>query len=144
MPVFHAYVPAGRLSGDEKKGLADALNLALHEALGTPMQDRFIVISEHGEDELFIHPTFPNLQRSSRRIIVTLTLGAGRTIEQKRTLAELVTRYAAEKARLGRDDVCLMLYSIPLEDMSFGGGRLLSDIDLSMPWVRRPDHAAGG
>lgn len=138
MPVFHAYIPAKRLTSDEKKGLADALNLALHEALGTPLDDRFIVISEHGEDELFIHPTFPQLERSDRRIIVTVTFGEGRTVEKKRKLAELITRYAVEKARLREDDVCIMMYGIPLENMSFGGGKLLSDIDLPMPWVKQP------
>ena len=138
MPVFHAYIPAKRLTSDEKKGLADALNLALHEALGTPMDDRFIVISEHGEDELFIHPTFPQLERSDRRIIVTVTFGEGRTVEKKRKLAELITRYAVEKAGLREDDVCIMMYGIPLENMSFGGGKLLSDIDLAMPWVKQP------
>ncbi len=92
MPVFHAYIPAKKLTSDEKKGLANALNLALHEALGTPMDDRFIVISEHNEDELFIHPTFPQLERSERRIIVTVTFGEGRAVEKKRKLAELITR----------------------------------------------------
>ena len=144
MPVFHAYVPAGKLTGEQKKGLADGLNLALHEALGTPMEDRFIVISEHGENELFIHPTFPDLRRSARAVIVTVTLGAGRTAEKKKRLAELVTRYAVEKAGLGQDDVCLMMYDVPLESMSFGGGRLLSDIDVPMPWVKRPGAAAAG
>ncbi len=138
MPVFHAYIPAKRLTSNEKKGLADALNLALHEALGTPMDDRFIVVSEHGEDELFIHPTFPQLERSDRRIIVTVTFGEGRTVEKKRKLAELITRYAVEKAGLREDDVCIMMYGIPLENMSFGGGKLLSDIDLAMPWVKQP------
>lgn len=138
MPVFHAYIPARSLTSDEKKGLADALNLALHEALGTPMDDRFIVISEHGEDELFIHPTFPQLERSDRRIIVTVTFGEGRTVEKKRKLAELITRYAVEKAGLREDDVCIMMYGLPLENMSFGGGKLLSDIDLAMPWVKQP------
>ncbi len=138
MPVFHAYIPARSLTSNEKKGLADALNLALHEALGTPMDDRFIVISEHGEDELFIHPTFPQLERSDRRIIVTVTFGEGRTVEKKRKLAELITRYAVEKAGLREDDACIMMYGIPLENMSFGGGKLLSDIDLAMPWVKQP------
>ena len=138
MPVFHAYIPARSLTSDEKKGLADALNLALHEALGTPMDDRFIVISEHGEDELFIHPTFPQLERSDRRIIVTVTFGEGLTVEKKRKLAKLITRYAVEKAGLEEDDVCIMMYGIPLENMSFGGGKLLSDIDLAMPWVKQP------
>lgn len=143
MPVFHAYVPAGRLTGDEKRSLADALNLALHEALGTPMADRFIVISEHSEDELFIHPTFPDLQRSARAVVITVTLGAGRTVEKKRKLAELVTLYATEKAGLGPDDVCLMMYDVPLESMSFGGGRLLSDLEVPMPWVKQPGATAG-
>ncbi len=138
MPVFHAYIPARSLTNDEKKGLADALNLALHEALGTPMDDRFIVISEHGEDELFIHPTFQQLKRSDRRIIVTVTFGEGRTVEKKRKLAELITRYAVENAGLREDDVCIMMYGLPLENMSFGGGKLLSDIDLAMPWVKQP------
>lgn len=136
MPVFHAHVPAGKFTGDEKKALADALNLALHEALGTPMDDRFIIISEHGDNELFIHPTFPDLQRSDRRIVVTVTFGDSRTLGQKRKLAELVTRYAVDHVGLGEDDVTLLMHPIPLENMSFGRGKLMSDIDVAMPWVR--------
>jgi phenylpyruvate tautomerase PptA (4-oxalocrotonate tautomerase family) len=135
MPTFHAHIPAQKFSGEEKRALADALNLALHEAMGTPMDDRFVIISEHKDDELFIHPTFPDMKRSDKRMIVTVTTGASRTVEQKRKLAELVTRYAVEKVGVSQDDVTLMMYAIPLENMSFGGGRLVSDIDLSMPWV---------
>lgn len=136
MPAFHAYVPAKTFTSDEKRNLADALNLALHEALGTPMDDRFIVISEHGDDELFIHPTFPDLHRSERRIIVTVIFGDSRTLEQKRKLAELVTHYAVERVGLGEDDVTLLMHQVPLENMSFGRGKLISDMDMAMPWVR--------
>jgi phenylpyruvate tautomerase PptA (4-oxalocrotonate tautomerase family) len=77
------------------------------------------------------------MKRSDKRMIVTVTTGASRTVEQKRKLAELVTRYAVEKVGVSQDDVSLMIYAIPLENMSFGGGRLVSDIDLSMPWVNK-------
>jgi len=137
MPMFHAHIPAQKFSSEEKRALADALNLALHEAMDTPMDDRFVIISEHKDDEFFIHPTFPNLKRSDKAIIVTVTAGTSRTVEQKRKLAELVTRYAVEKVGVGQDDVTLMMYAIPLESMSFGGGKLVSDIDLSMPWVNK-------
>ena len=137
MPIFHAYVPAQKFSSEEKRALADALNLALHEAMDTPMDDRFVIISEHREDELFIHPTFPAQKRSDRRLIVTVTFGDSRTIEQKRKLAELVTKYAVERVGIGQDDISLLMYAIPLENMSFGGGKLVSDIDLSMPWVEK-------
>ena len=137
MPIFHAYIPAQKFSSEEKRALADALNLALHEAMETPMDDRFVIISEHREDELFIHPTFPTQKRSDRSLIVTVTFGDSRTIEQKRKLAELVTKYAVERVGVGQDDISLLMYAIPLENMSFGGGKLVSDIDLSMPWVNK-------
>jgi len=137
MPTFHAHIPAQKFSSEEKRALADALNLALHEAMNTPMDDRFVIISEHKDDEFFIHPTFPGMKRSDKRIVVTVTFGTSRTVEQKRKLAELVTRYAVEKVGVSEDDISLMMYAIPLENMSFGGGKLVSDIDLSMPWVKK-------
>ena len=137
MPIFHAHIPAQKFSSEEKRALADALNLALHEAMNTPMDDRFVIISEHKDDEFFIHPTFPGVERSEKRMVVTVTFGTSRTVEQKRKLAELVTRYAVEKVGVSKDDISLMMYAIPLENMSFGGGKLVSDIDLSMPWVNK-------
>lgn len=92
MPIFQAHIPAYKFSSEEKRALADALNLALHEAMDTPMDDRFVIISEHKDDEFFIHPTFPDMKRSDKRMIVTVTIGTSRTVEQKRKLAELVTR----------------------------------------------------
>ena len=137
MPTFHAHIPAQKFSSEEKRALADALNLALHEAMDTPMDDRFVIISEHKDDEFFIHPTFPGMKRSDKRMVVTVTFGTSRTLEQKRKLAELVTRYAVEKVGVNQDDISLMMYAIPLENMSFGAGKLVSDIDLSMPWVNK-------
>ena len=137
MPMFHAHIPAQKFSSEEKRALADALNLALHEAMNTPMDDRFVIISEHKDDEFFIHPTFPAMERSDKRMVVTVTFGTSRTVEQKRKLAELVTRYAVEKVGVNQDDISLMMYAIPLENMSFGAGKLVSDIDLSMPWVNK-------
>lgn len=137
MPTFHVHIPAEKFSSEEKRALADALNLALHEAMNTPMEDRFVIISEHKEDELFIHPTFPGMNRSDKCMIITVTAGTSRTVDEKRRLAELVTRYAVEKVGIGHDDISLLIYTIPLENMSFGGGKLVSDIDLSMPWVNK-------
>ncbi|SFA70615.1 tautomerase family protein [Selenomonas ruminantium] len=137
MPVFEVHMKENVFTPQEKKGLADALNLALHEAMGTPMDDRFILLTEHREDEFFITPTFPNMQRSDKRILVNVSFGDSRTLEQKKKLAELVTRYAMEKAGVGADDVSMMMYALPIENMTFGRGKLITDIDLSMPWVNK-------
>jgi phenylpyruvate tautomerase PptA (4-oxalocrotonate tautomerase family) len=77
------------------------------------------------------------MKRSDKRMVVTVTIGTSRTVEQKRKLAELVTRYAVEKVGVSQDDISLIMYAVPLENMSFGGGKLVSDIDLSMPWVNK-------
>lgn len=137
MPTFHVHIAARTFSSKEKLALADALNLALHEAMDTPLEDRFVIISEHKDDEFYIHPTFPDMKRSEKRMLVTVTIGISRTLEQKRKLAELVTRYAVEKAGVSQDDISLLIYAIPLENMSFGGGKLVSDTELSMPWVEK-------
>ncbi|GLY62388.1 4-oxalocrotonate tautomerase [Pectobacterium brasiliense] len=137
MPTFHVHIAAQIFSSEEKRALADALNLALHEAMDTPMDDRFVIITEHKEDEFFIHPTFPDMKRSEKRMLITVTTGISRTVEQKRKLAELVTRYAVEKVGVSQDDVSLMMYALPLENMSFGSGKLVSDTDLAMPWVNK-------
>jgi len=86
---------------------------------------------------VMIYGKINNMERSDKRMIVTVTSGTSRTVEQKRKLAELVTRYAVERVGVSQDDVTLMMYAIPLENMSFGGGKLVSDIDLSMPWVNK-------
>jgi phenylpyruvate tautomerase PptA (4-oxalocrotonate tautomerase family) len=77
------------------------------------------------------------MKRSDKRMVVTVTIGTSRTVEQKRKLAELVTRYAVEKVGVSQDDISLIMCAVPLESMSFGGGKLVSDIDLSMPWVNK-------
>jgi phenylpyruvate tautomerase PptA (4-oxalocrotonate tautomerase family) len=133
MPTYHAYLPAGRITSEQKRNLADALHRALMEALGTPPGDRFIIMSEHGEDELFIDPEFPGMQRTERAIIVTVIFGAHRTLDQKRKLAELVTRYAVESGCVSQDDISLLMLPIHNENMSFGKG-VLQLADQPPPW----------
>lgn len=54
MPFFHAHIPAPTFTSEGKHGLADALNLGLHKALDTSMEDRFIVVSEDKDDVILI------------------------------------------------------------------------------------------
>ena len=104
MPIFHAHIPAQKFSSEEKRALADALNLALHEAMDTPMDDRFVIISEHKDDEFFIHPTFPDMKRSDKRMLVpdggaeTQARGVGHPIRSRKGWRQ--------PGRCHPDDVC--------------------------------------
>ncbi|MEV7321962.1 tautomerase family protein [Streptomyces sp. NPDC093970] len=124
MPVFNAHVPAGRYSPDQKRALADALNQSLVEGLGIPEGDRFIMISEHGENELYLDPAFMGMRRGDDAMIITLLLGAHRPLENKRAVAAAINRLVVEALGISPDDVFIALIPVPNENFSFGRGEL--------------------
>ena len=124
MPVFNAHIPAGRFTREQKRALADALNQSLVQALGIPPGDRFIVLSEHGEDELFLDPTFMDMQRGPDAMIITVMLGAHRPLEQKRSLVKTLNRLVVAALDISPDDIFVALVPVPNENFSFGRGEL--------------------
>jgi phenylpyruvate tautomerase PptA (4-oxalocrotonate tautomerase family) len=124
MPVFHAHIPARRFSREQKHALADALNQSLVQGLGIPEGDRFIMISEHGDDELFLHPTFMEMQRSSDAMIITVLFGAHRPLEDKRKVTAAINTLVTEALGISPDDIFIALVPVPTENFSFGKGEL--------------------
>lgn len=124
MPVFNAHVPRGRFTAHQKRALADALNQSLVQALGLPEEDRFIAITEHGADELYLHPTYMGMQRSASAIIVSVMLGPHHPLENKRRLARAVNALVADALGLSPDDIFLAIIPVPRENFSFGRGEL--------------------
>lgn len=122
MPVFHAHIPAGRFSKDQKKAIGNSLNRSLVEGLGIPPGDRFIMISEHEEDELFIDPTFMEMNRTANAMIVTVLIGAHRPLDDKQKLLAAITRLLHENVGISPDDVFIALVPVPNENFSFGRG----------------------
>jgi phenylpyruvate tautomerase PptA (4-oxalocrotonate tautomerase family) len=122
MPVFHAHIPAGRFSKDQKRAIGNSLNQSLVDALGIPQGDRFIVLSEHSEDELFIDPTFMEMNRSANAMIITVLIGAHRPPEDKQKLLAAITRLLNENVDISPDDVFVALVPVPNENFSFGRG----------------------
>lgn len=125
MPVFEAHIPRGRFSTEEKRALADAFNRSLVDALGVPAEDRFVILTEHGPDELFLHPTFMDMKRDpASAMIVTVMIGAHRPIEDKRKLVAAITRLVVAAVGVTPDDVFITLVPVPNENFSFGRGEL--------------------
>ena len=124
MPVFHAHIPAGRFSSDQKRRLANALNQSLVQGLGIPEGDRFIMISEHGEDELFLHPTYMDMHRGPHAMIITVLFGAHRTLEDKRKVTAAINRLVVQALDVSPDDIFVALIPVPNENFSFGRGEL--------------------
>lgn len=125
MPVFTAHLPKGRFSSEHKRALADALNHALVDALRIPPEDRFVILNEHGSDELFLHPTFMGMNRDPQSaIIVKVLIGAHRPLEDKQKVAAAINAGASAALAISPDDIFIALIPVPNENFSFGRGAL--------------------
>jgi phenylpyruvate tautomerase PptA (4-oxalocrotonate tautomerase family) len=122
MPVFHAHIPKGRFSRERKIAIGNALNRSLVEALNIPEGDRFVILSEHADDELFIDPTFMGMNRTPNAMIITVLLGAHRPSADKKALMAAIPALLQKSADISPDDVFIALVPVPNENFSFGGG----------------------
>jgi phenylpyruvate tautomerase PptA (4-oxalocrotonate tautomerase family) len=133
MPVFHAHIPKGRFNREQKLAMGNALNQSLVEALGIPKGDRFVILSEHGDDELFIDPTFMEMNRSENSMILTVMIGAHRPSSDKNALLATITRLLEQDVGISPDDVFIALVPVPNENFSFGRG-VAQLADISPKW----------
>ncbi len=122
MPVFHAHLPKGRFSRDQKIAIGNALNQSLVQALNIPPGDRFVILSEHGDDELFIDPTFMGMNRTPDAMIISVLLGAHRPSSDKKALMAKIPELLQQAADISPDDVFIALVPVPNENFSFGRG----------------------
>ncbi|SAL14529.1 4-oxalocrotonate tautomerase [Caballeronia choica] len=122
MPVFHAHIPKGRFTREQKIAMGNALNQSLVEALDIPKGDRFVMLSEHGDDELFIDPSFMEMKRTENAMIVTVMIGAHRPSSDKKALLAAITRLLERDVGVSPDDVFIALVPVPNENFSFGRG----------------------
>ncbi|ANN79092.1 tautomerase family protein [Bordetella flabilis] len=133
MPVFNAHIPKGKFTRERKIAIGNALNQSLVQALNIPPGDRFVMISEHGDDELFIDPTFMGMERSAEAMIVTVLIGAHRPAEDKKLLMAAITRLLEQDAGVSPDDVFIAFIPVPNENFSFGRG-IAQLMDIAPKW----------
>jgi 4-oxalocrotonate tautomerase len=124
----------------ERKAIAGVVYEAMRETIGIPEGDRFVLVSTHGAEEMFIDPNFMGMHRSDRFILVHILLGQGRTIEQKQALFARIAAKLHEAVGVSTDDVMTVLTENTFADWSFGKGE--AQFVLNPPaWARKP--AAG-
>ena len=89
---------------------------------GIPEGDRFIVVTAHPNEELFIDPDYMDVKRSERFVLVQIFLSRGRTVEQKQALYRNIARRLNESIKVSTDDVMTVLTENTYLDWSFGKG----------------------
>lgn len=121
MPLVRIDIIKGRTAA-QRRSLGDAVHRALVDSLGIPAQDRFQVITEHEANELVYDPRYLGIARSDGIVVVQITLSAGRPLEKKRRLYQLITENLAY-LDVRPEDVLINLVETAWENWSFGLGQ---------------------
>ena len=105
-----------------KRLVADAVYDAMRATLGIPEGDRFIILSAHAPNELFVDLKFMGMQRTNNFVLVHATIRRGRTTEIKQAFYAEVARLLNERAAIEPDNVMIVLSENDSADWSFGRG----------------------
>ena len=84
--------------------------------------DRFMTISEHGEDDFDYGRSYLGIERSDDLVIIQITVSDTRELVQKQALFKAIADRLAEKPGVRQEDVFINLVEVRKENWSFGLG----------------------
>ncbi len=122
MPFFNVHVPKDVFSLDQRKAIADSLAHSLQDSFGLPPEDKFVVITEHAEGFMFLHPTYKDVERSTGAIVISVHIPSSRPMAEKRKLLKEIVQRLHDNVGIRPDDVFVTLIPLPSENFSFGKG----------------------
>jgi 4-oxalocrotonate tautomerase len=121
MPLVRVSLRSGK-SAKYKQALGDGVYQAMLETFSVPKEDRFVIISEHGESELQFSKTYLDIARSDDLVIIQITANNTRTLEQKKALFARIAELLSQDPGLRKEDVFISLVEVAKENWSFGNG----------------------
>jgi len=121
MPLARISLRRGK-PADYRRRVAQAVHQALVETFDVPPDDRFQVLAEYDAESLLYDRHYLGVERSDDLVIVELTVGFGRSLEQKRALFRHVAQNLAEAVGLRPEDAMIVLLETARVNWSFGNG----------------------
>jgi len=129
--VYQATPPVQRAQ------IANEVYESMRETIGIPEGDRFIIVTAHDSNELFIDPKYMGMRRTERFALVQIFLSKGRAVEQKQALYARIAERLQKAVGFAPDDVMIVLTENSITDWSFGKGE--AQYVLNPPsWVKLP------
>jgi 4-oxalocrotonate tautomerase len=105
-----------------KRIVADAVYDAMRTTLDIPEGDRFIILTAHAPNELFVDLSFMGMNRTNNFVLVHATIRRGRSTEIKQAFYQQTARLLSERAAIEPDNVMIVVSENDLADWSFGRG----------------------
>ena len=121
MPLVRVSMRRGK-PATYRKAVLEGLYQAMRETFNVPEGDRFMILTEHEQDDFVYDPNYLGIQRSDDLVIIQITWNEGRTVEQKKALYKAIADGLATTLSLRREDVFIGLVEVKKENWSFGNG----------------------
>jgi len=122
MPVAKIHVTEGQYDEPRLQRLSAAVQDALRGTLNIPADDFFQIIHVLPRNRFLHTPSFLGLKYSDELVLLELTFISGRPKETRLALLRELNERVVAAAGLSPDDLLIMLYEIPGENVSFGQG----------------------
>ncbi|MEA1675856.1 tautomerase family protein [Nitrospirillum sp. BR 11163] len=121
MPLARIDLVKGK-SAEYRHAIGEVIYEAMLSTLNVPKDDRFQIITEHGDSDFVADPTYLGINRTRDTVIIQITLNQGRTVEVKKAFYKAVADGLHARLGLRREDVFINLVEVPKENWSFGNG----------------------
>ncbi len=122
MPLVKIYAPQGVYERSRLEKVSQAVHRAFAKVLNAEADDFFKIVFEMPDAQLFHPPSFNGHFYSEEFILLEITAESRRSEETYVTLLEEINREVAAQAGILPDDIAIVLYDIPHNYISFGGG----------------------
>src|SRR5262245_33571486 len=122
MPLAKIHVLEGRYDEARIAKISGAVQAALMNTLGVPPEDFYQLIFELPKKRFLHTPSFVGMHYTDDLIILDVTFIQGRPREKRLALQKDINMRVAAAAGVSPDDIMIMLYELPGENISFGQG----------------------
>jgi phenylpyruvate tautomerase PptA (4-oxalocrotonate tautomerase family) len=122
MPVAKIHITEGQYDEPRLQRLSAAVQAALRQILNVPADDFFQIIHVLPRHRFLHTPSFLGLKYSDELVLLELTFISGRPKETRLGLLKELSERVVAAVGISPDDLLIMLYEIPGENVSFGQG----------------------
>lgn len=122
MPVAKIHVLEGQYDELRLTNVSKAVQDALVSILKIPPDDFFQIIQVLPRNRFLHTPSFLGMKYSDQLILLELTFISGRPKETRLALLKELNQRIVANARISPDDLLILLFEIPGENVSFGQG----------------------
>ena len=120
MPLTRIAIRKGK-THEYKQALMDEIYQAMREAVAIKEGDRFMAISEHGDDE-FTYGRFLGVDRSDDLVQIQVFWAPGKTVDSKLAMYRRIVDRLEINPGVRPEDVLISVVETAAENWSFGNG----------------------